>query len=432
MLIKIIEIGIMFFCFLIFFMMSNRIYSRRFNIVNVFNILWCGGGILAVCGFYRLYKIDIITVMVICAISIIFSLTACSYSNRYVHMNREKDYLTFESDIDFNLSIIIALNIFAISFTLYLSKNMIQILMSEGLTIARYYFLTASENGKAYSTLQIYMMYACFSVFTATELALAQSIMAQKRNNILILLGIIDLVVYTVAISGRKMILSTILYIALGFLYSNRKIKLTFKYKVLIVGGMVALVYITLNRLLGGSVLENVYLYFIGPFKYLDIVLTQPELFKLVDGLLYGRVMFGALTSTIEIVGALLFGYPYVGIDQAVTSVSEVYYLVAPDRLMNHSSTAALYFMMDYGYLGIIVGFAFLAILCAKTHHKACMARRNRTVWQCLFLYFSTITFFTIVDYQFMNWNNALVIVVLILFTFRGKKKNYAGGSTDE
>ena len=58
MLIKIIEIGIMFFCFLIFFMMSNRIYSRRFNIVNVFNILWCGGGILAVCGFYRLYKID--------------------------------------------------------------------------------------------------------------------------------------------------------------------------------------------------------------------------------------------------------------------------------------------------------------------------------------------------------------------------------------
>lgn len=423
MLVKLFEIGIMFFCFLVFFIISNRIYSRRFNIVNAFNILWCGGGILAVCGFYRLYEIDVITVMVICVISCVFSITACAYSNRYVLINSEKDYLIFDSDDDFNLRIIIALNIFAIAFTLYLSKDMILILINEGFTTARYYFLTASENGRAYSTLQIYMMYACFSVFTATELTLAQSIMAKKRNNILILLGIIDLIVYTVAISGRKMILSTILYIGLGFLYSNKKIKITFKYKILIVSGMVALVYITLNRLLGVSVFENVYLYFIGPFKYLDIVLTQPELFKLADGLLYGCVIFGALTSTLEIIGSLLFGYPYVGIDQAVTAVSEVYYLVAPNRLMNHSSTAALYFMMDYGYFGIIVGFAFVAILCAKSHHKACTARKKRSVWQCLFLYFSTITFFTIVDYQFMNWNNALVIVVLIVFTFRGKKR---------
>ena len=97
---KIIQVVTMLFCFTVFFMISNRIYSRRFNIVNIFNFLWCGGGILAVCGFFNLYEISGMTVLVICTISVIFSVAACSYSNRYVLANNQRDYLTFDDDVD--------------------------------------------------------------------------------------------------------------------------------------------------------------------------------------------------------------------------------------------------------------------------------------------------------------------------------------------
>lgn len=397
--------------------LASRQYNKFFNPVSIFTFMWNGLGSLAIFGAADLYPIGLKAVFVMILSSFVFAITCIYYQGRNVRKYGRN--LVFVDTGAFNISRIVVVNIVALGVIFVLSKKMLTILLTEGFTSARFYFLTSSQNGIAYSTIQVYMLYICFAVFTATILVVVQNFLSRGKNYVLYFLALIDLVAYVVAIAGRKVVLTFIIFAIGGIISSRVKIKLTLFQKLMIMCAVIALVFITSERLLGGSLVRNVILYFVGTFGLLNIAVNSPGQFALSTGLTYGRNMFGFILTPFEMLYKIVFkDDKFIVVDAIISKVSENYYFVAPDIKMNHSYTAAWYFMCDFGYVGIVIGFALLGYLVSLCYGKSCEESNNRPFWQCLYLYMLMVTIFTVIDYQ-ISWTTTVMVLCLMYFTRR-------------
>ena len=107
-------------------------------------------------------------------------------------------------------------------------------------------------------------------------------------------------------------------------------------------------------------------------------------------------------------------------VDAIISKVSENYYYVAPDIRMNHSYTAAWYFMCDFGYIGIIIGFALLGYFVSVCYGKSCANTYRSPFWQCMYLYMVMVIIFTVIDFQ-ISWTTTVMVLCMIYFTRKGR-----------
>ena len=397
--------------------LANRQYGKFVNPVSIFTFMWNGLGSLAVFGAADLYPIGFKAIMTMILSSFVFAVTCIHFQGRNTR-RYGRDLVFIDSGV-FCIKRIVILNIIALGIVLVLSQKMLTILLTEGFTSARFYFLTSSQNGVAYSTIQVYLLYICFAIFTATILIAVQNFLSHGKNYILYILAVIDLVAYVVAIAGRKVVLTFIIFAFGGIISSRVKIKLNLFQKLMIMCAVIALAYITSERLLGGSIIRNVILYFVGTFGLLNIALNLPEQFALSTGLTYGRNMFGFILTPFEIAYKVISkDQKFLIVDAIISKVSENYYFVAPDIRMNHSYTAAWYFMCDFGYIGIIIGFALLGYFVSLCYGKSCENTYKSPFWQCLYLYMVMVIIFTVIDFQ-ISWTTTVMVLCMIYFTRR-------------
>lgn len=221
------------------------------------------------------------------------------------------------------------------------------------------------------------------------------------------------------AIAGRMTIFRFLFYLGIGFLYKAGRLKLNNREKFLILAACVILIYITNKRRIvnSTSIFQDIFYYFAGGFGYLNYIIENPAQFVTSPERLYGRVIFGFIIQPIEMFLNMTGMANFTISDSVLSSVAKEYYEVAPDIRLNHLCTAAFYFYVDFGVLGIILGFAVLALIAGYIYRKSCMATVNRAFWQCMLLYISYVIFFTIWDYQLLSWIVILTVIFLYIFT---------------
>lgn len=406
-------------------LLANRQYGKFFNPVSVFTLMWNGFGSLAVFGAAELYPIGLKAVFTMLLSSAIFSISCIHFQAQ--NTRKFGRNLVFVDTGVFDKKRIIILNIIALGVVLVLSQKMLTILLTKGFASARFYFLTSSQNGVAYTTAQVYLLYICFAIFTATILVAVQNFLSRGKNYYLYFLAAVDLVAYVIAIAGRKVVLTFIIFAVGGLISSRIKIRLSFFQKLMITCAVVGLAFITSERLLGGSLVRNIILYFVGTFGLLNIALNTPEQFALSTGLTYGRNLFSFILTPFEIAYKMIFkDQNFIVVDAIISKVSENYYFVAPDIEMNHSYTAAWYFMCDFGYLGVVIGFTFLGYIVSLCYGKACENTYRSPLWQCMYLYMLMVIIFTVIDFQ-ISWTTTVMVLCLIFFT---RKERYSGQGT--
>lgn len=399
--------------------LANRQYGKFINPVSIFTFMWNGLGSLAAFGAADLYPIGFKAVMTMILSSFVFAITCIHFQGRN---NRRygRDLVFIDTGV-FCIKRIVILNIIALGVVVILSQKMLTILLTEGFVSARFYFLTSSQNGVAYSTMQVYLLYICFAVFTATILVAVQNFLSRGKNYILYIFSVIDLIAYVVAIAGRKVVLIFIIFVITGIISSRVKIRLKLFQKLMIMCAVIALAFITSERLLGGSIVRNIILYFVGTFGLLNIALDFPKQFALSTGLTYGRNMFGFMLTPFEIAYKVISNdQKFMIVDAIISKVSENYYYVAPDIRMNHSYTAAWYFMCDFGYIGIIIGFALLGYFVSVCYGKSCANTYRSPFWQCMYLYMVMVIIFTVIDFQ-ISWTTTVMVLCMIYFTRKGR-----------
>lgn len=417
---RLFEIFFLFSTMAILCMSATRAYGKLVNIVSIMVISWCGLCGLMALGCYGAFPISITTIFIVCLSCYAYALPCLLLRNRKPALAIE-----FAAPSEYNIQMVVIVNIVAILVCLYLSRTMWQILLTEGFVSARYHFLTASKTGKVYSTHQIYVLYVCFSVFTATILAAVHSVLSKKYNKVLIFLAVLDLVLYVMAIAGRMTIFRFLFYIGIGFLYKAGRLRLNKKEKFLVLATCVILIYITnMRRIVNStSILQDIFYYFAGGFGYLNYIVENPSQFITKPARLYGRAIFGFIVQPIEMLLNLTGIAHFTISDLVFTNVAQEYYEVATGIRLNHLCTAAFYFYVDYGIFGIIIGFAVLALIASYIYRKSCTAIVNTAFWQCMLLYISYVIFFTIWDYQLLSWT--IIVTVFFLYNFTAEKSSF-------
>lgn len=409
-------ISILFLAFTLFVLCSlaTRIYHKHANIVSILVAPWCIFCGLMVVGVYGAYHIQITTVMIVCFSCFAYSLPCFAFSK-----HRANTGITFITPYAIKQKTLILTNVLAIIVCILISRRMWNIIFSQGFTRARYYFLNASTDNTVYTTFQIYILYVCFAIFTATILIAIHSILSKSYNWIAITFSVIDLVLYVFAIAGRMTIFRMLFYLGIGFLLKKGRMKIGKREKIIIICFVAILVYITsMRRMVNSrSIFQDIIFYFAGPFGYLNYIVENPIQFVTKPTRLYGRITFGFISQPIEMI-LYLAGFKSITFsDVTISKVTGAYYEVAPGISQNHSSTAAFYFYKDFGIWGLIIGFFVLAYIGSYIYNKCNFSKKNQIFWQCMMLYISYVLFFTIWEYQLMSWSVVVIVALLYLVT---------------
>ncbi|HEM3655056.1 TPA: oligosaccharide repeat unit polymerase [Streptococcus suis] len=238
----------------------------------------------------------------------------------------------------------------------------LQIIISSGLPSLRTLVFDSAID-------QFILYYLIEPLIVASMLTLLFLIFGNKKNKLLYLLIINNLILYTFTFGGRiNFFRLTIFLILMAKLYEttpkllNVKLKnLKSKRKSLGILGVAVLIglYITIKRSAGDlySVVEQIYIYFVGSFTLYDKLdlLGYPK----NSDLLFGRATIGGFVDTI-----ILFFEQTINVcnftkaDMAITKVNQVtsqYYEIGYGKLMNAFPTMFYIFRLDFGYFGVFV-----------------------------------------------------------------------------
>ncbi|EFB34522.1 O-antigen polymerase [Segatella copri] len=243
----------------------------------------------------------------------------------------------------------------------------------------------------------------------------------KKINIVFLALLIINIAQDVVLFAARASIIKLILYMVFAFFFLTKR-----KYTKFQKLGFVCLVvvvfmvngFITQQRNIGieSNTWETMVVYYIAPFNVLDYYIKNPSFSHIsLDNLNYGLGIFGCFTNIIAMGVYVLFGTKYYGTDNSITQITGESVPVSPTIEMNAACTADYCFLMDFSYLGIIVGFGLMAYCIAKA--KKLYFEKQNMFSATLYVFMLYEIFRLSVFYDFVLPSYLFTIVFIWLFT---------------
>ena len=312
-------------------------------------------------------------------------------------------------------------NILAILIILPLTYRVAIFVIENGFYTYRSYIFQYIEDSHY---LQFLYKNIIFSIFDTTALITAFSLATRKKSKLLIIMTIIGILLYTFTFGGRYSIFNFIIYYVSSVVivkYRHNHFKVRYA-----VFGILALLLVTNIRGNGSySILESIYLYFIGSFSYLQYILDHPIYYGLSDNF-HGFLTFGFIFEPIVLTMKQFFG--------SNLDVPSFYFNIYAQQFVNigdsnvvmynNNSTMFYVFIRDFGNLGVTIGSIILSSVFVYFSNK--FYTNKKIVSGVILVYLSNVIITGTMMYSLIT-ARASISILIVLFILSGIKYKEVG-----
>lgn len=420
-------------------------YNRLMNPVLFMNLIWCICTFFSTLGLFSFYiptEKTYYYVLIFLITYTIYSLVFHSgFSRIKVKLFKMRDR-TKENDLSDGLELHINVTLLAmilIFFALLLLPSFvksIKYVFSGNLVALRTMFLSDSYTlfGHYMSYFYSYIIrpYIVFLDILAAY-AVAKNYSQKWR---LFTLAAVGSLIHVVLTAGRMLIFELGCYILISLLlYKPRTkrgtfIRLIFNrwsaritsrgitvllFSIPVIIGVVYVTSFRADKHLG--VFGTFWQYSVGTMSYLDIVVNEPAKFGLVKGqYLYGKATFGFITGIFDTLLSVFTGADYQGADYLTGLFTERFYHISPYVSLNATATILYPFLRDWGFIGLFIGSAVIALLVEFVYHKAVTI--NSLSWNMALIAMYYMILFSVWRYTLMIPTTYMAFVWIVAFSF--------------
>lgn len=414
---------IYFITFLFSLLLIKKVYKTFCTPVLIISIIWCIFPIIPELHLAGLHKPSMRGEIIILLSYLSFFFT---YFFIDVYINKKKfDYRIRISQTDtndfLNEKFILLGNIIIFLWLITKLITVIPIIQSMGYQYLRMF--SADIFGSVIENL-IYSIFA--KSFVLVSLAIYFYCMAVKKSiNVLgFIISLTNIVIDSFVYAGRAGLVQVILYGFFAVFFcvtkerSKRQIFIFYLIGIMLLG---IVIFLTNERMGQYSLLDSFFIYFGGPFYVFSYMLDHPRLYALgMNHYMYGSGTFGFIYNTIYSAISVMFGVDYKGSDFVISQLTEQTYVMATNsQRMNSSYTAAYVFLKDFGILGVIWGFAFMAILINIIFERY---RKNRCVrYGAMYIILLYVLFKSISKYLLIGADYFMMFLYIMCLTKSSK-----------
>ncbi len=415
-------IALLFFALMIVILLLNRRLFGKLCISDLFTVMWFGCAGLSSTGILGLYPPGWRVYLMALFSGVFFNAVYIAFRKLTGTQHKENDRSSFSNDIQYKL--LLVLNILAWLYCLYFLPEAIRVLAERGFSALRETAYAASEWA---STKQLLLFqWVVQPIFIATIVVTVISCVLRLRYfGLLLGVSAVGILQYTLLFGGRGIIIKFVVFMALAVLLreSGNIVAALRKYRKLVMLGVILVAILfwltTLRSLAGFGILQNLYVYFVGPFCYLPKLL---EVHPVGEVMMWGGAMLNFIVCFFWMVARIFFGIDYAAADHVITSLDAVYYQIGENVTINAMPTMMYPFLVDFGYPGLMIGvllFALLAALVERNYY------RKHTIRSFGFLiYFGHILVFSVQNYALFKPESSMILIFIALFTTRIRIRN--------
>lgn len=395
-----------------------------FNYGSYFCLIWTVVIIFSNSGIYGFYlPSGLVNFSMIIGVAI-FGCVYCSRAPREKYISYEYEYVS-----DINKKLIIICNIIAFAFMVPIFIKALAVISSSGYTYLRSIAGIGSQELGTSSMKDLALQAFCYPLTIASlVIGIRKLFLREKEATVIVALSAVNLSIYCIANAARNGFVVAIILVVLTLAdekrkkatNANRPVKLGFWQKIfifiIVFAAIYAVVYISGQRAsYSKSLLENIYLYFFaGPGFFTKLIEEHPN-YLYFDGNLWGGATFGFVYNLISL------PLNYIGInipnsDYIVNSVmASGSMAISPIARVNAMSTAYFSFIVDWGYLGIIIG--PLILCCLSIYISKKRVFRNNIRWDAIGIYWFYYLYHTIFKHDGLSISFFFVFAFIFLFT---------------
>lgn len=344
-----------------------------------------------------------------------------------VLITRNKDFFNSSTEPRYGFILIISIGFLVIALTfISKAKNII-----ESSTWTNDMDFLRANSSQIFSSSRIATLFECvmspilWVIFIICLVAMTQGI---KRMWFPMIINLLTIGIVSFCFAARANVVRYLFYtIFVFFLNLNIKegwhrLKVFFnQYKILsfifTIGVIFTVLFMTLKRNTssGLGLFDNIYMYYISPFKVYDYYWNNPE-FSLMHSneFWFGGALFGSIVNLVAIACVLFFGGKYWGTDYLVTRITAIPVSIGGGIYMNAATTAMYPFYRDAKYVGLIVGFFIWGWLIKNFEGYS---RHNSLRTRSIYVFLMYVVFKLNMTYEGLTPTLSIALLMIIILT---------------
>lgn len=398
------------FIILIIALINKKKYKRITRINFLYTLIWFVTLTITILNPLNLYDLNNSIYLYITCSLVLFNIFY------YIFEPKVEDFslITVKNKDIYNYKRIYILNLLAFIFVLPSLIHAIQILFSNGfdLSVVRNsIYLGIGNSGNDFQILLTRTFPA--AIFSITSMFGAINLSSGEKK--LLFLSIFDLIVYSITFGGRLMIFNFIIFyfsslILQGYSIKYKNIK-KMKYVLLF------LIMITIFRFTSAvKFLEQIQLYFFSSLSYLSKMLNNPTDFGL-NNKMYGYITFSSLFEPFILFGKLFFGWQIKVPSYYLNIYTQPFINIGKSSviMLNNNCSFFYPFILDWGYIGIIIG--PLLLLSVMLMLKRNIIRKRSYLAYNLLIYFYSVLLTSNMFYKLNGISSSLALIFIIICT---------------
>lgn len=406
--------------FIFTWVLSKKIFSTVKNPISIFCLLWCLIGMGSNAAFYGYYEpsttVNII-ILIGCIVSFFtYGLSLQGYNKRFF----VEQFKSRCDDVEIRRVMLV--NVLCIIILIPYVIRSFNVLIAGGFSVLR------SQNVIENGFLAILNDSVIRPIFTATTiLSIVYSFSNAKRKHKikLLILSIIVNIEQVILSAGRAPLVNLVFYliIALVLFYGKSIQSILYRGRKYILFGAImgiAVLKITSQRSMASD--ENIFLYntyvyyFSGP-AYLSQLIKNVTAYGPGGKLLYGAASFGFISNIISDILIFLTGKAQGSLYLLGSVISNNQYRIGVHTSINAMYTCFYPFLIDYGWIGIIICPLFMGIVSGILTKRLYKNQSSFNI--CLYIYWIYVIIRTVFKWDLVNIDFTVVIIILYYFTKR-------------
>ena len=412
-------------------------YGTFFNPIFMFSGMWCLIGFISNLGLYDSYAPSSLVNLLIISGSLAFFFADFLHKPISRGFSVGCNFMRKESGVgsDARCTIIIVCNIISIIIILPLLVKAASIIATQGWTGLR--AANYDESSQYMSTLQTYLhTYFVRPCTIATLLVGVWSILGvDGSSKIPFIFGIVNALLDVAVTAGRNTLFSALILILFAFLMLNNNSKGMILRKIIrpryvVPVGLIGLLlfFVTFERSGEDALGKTIFQYFFAGPVYLSQLLSNASLPWIPNqDYMFGAATFGFIINVPLFIG-LILGFSVRPSSYWIGSVlTSKVYSIAPEIAQNATCTAFYAFLLDWGYLGIVIGPVILAFATLYIIKKY-MLYKN-LFWSSILLYCIYLLYRTSFRWDPVDISVLMIGLLVALFSFRKKGVGYGSVS---
>lgn len=416
------NIALIIIC-LVFNFINSLYFGKRLNISKAQNYVWMFAFIIYLSDIFEYYDIKVEVYIYSLTYIAVFNLTYLifgkknNYSTKILHDGLVDSLGSFKN----NLKVLEIVSVICWIITVPLLIKSIPILVSSGMNVLRY---TVYSDNSIYSTLDMMLIqYIVRPIFSITIIITAIMLTIRKYNYNFFIITIINAIVFSLLTSGRALFMQILVYTALSlwFFHGSNILRLLRLYRKIIIPSLFILVAIfwvsslRVNRDYG--VMGDFVIYMTSSLPYLSALL---ETNKVEFYSLFGSSFFSFLIDPLLLV-LKFFDYEVFLASQAVSELTMDSLYVSPTIVINAIASTLLEFLLEAGYLGIIIGGVIASIIAVTVENN--FYKKRDIFSYVIFLFILQIMFFSIQFYGLGKPSVFFSLFFILVFVSKPFKK---------